>query len=397
MNGKVTHVSLSKDDLCIEGLLLINKPMEIQSFKVLFKGIEFSVKPLILSEGKETKRFQLNIPLNHQGKIYSKQAKGSSFPKAFKSFRQGFAYLFPRLFAKVYRRKVKANYPLIKITPLLQDGNEGNSFYGLANVLLPIPLERDNRKIGGGNFLETSSEFLGLMIEQAELKKKDHILDIGCGLGRMAYALVYYLDPDSRYEGFDIMPSLVARAQKFISPHFPHFHFRHVNVWNKFYHPQGTEKPSSFRFPYEDASFHFALLTSVFTHMLTADIRHYLSEIYRILAEKGRCLFSCFLMTDESKKLIKEQKSTQQLIHPFGDHCYVFSVEYPEAAIGYEKSFLLDLIKAAGFHVKKICPGSWCGRTNALNYQDIIVIEKVIQGVERQDYGPKGDFLHPVQ
>lgn len=380
IRGKIIHASLSKEELNIQGTLRVIDPLTVTGFKVHFEGREYDVKQFILGDKSRSQTFVLTISLKSftQRKYPSenKILKRRSSEKYFKLLRQGLAYFLPNLFVKLQQRKIRTHNPLFKVTPLLNDGTEGRSFYGLANILLPLPMERENRKIGGGNLIEISSEFLSLMVEEAGLKKIDHVLDIGCGLGRMAYALAYYLESNARYEGFDIMGSLITRAQRFISPYFSNFQFKHVNVWNSFYNPKGTEKSSSFRFPYEDQSFNFVLLTSVFSHMLTSDVRHYLSEISRVLQSSGRCLFSCFLLTDESKQLIKEKKSTQELIHPFGDNCYVVSLEYPEASIGYEENAIIDLIQQAGFKLRKILRGSWCGRTDYVSYQDIVIIEK---------------------
>lgn len=378
VRGRVIRSFLTKKRLSIEVLLLSGDSVPIEAFKVEFRGQKFYAKPISLKDSK-LQHFVLHLPLKNSHSANIKPSKGyvkEPYSQKILAFlRQGLAYFLPNLFTKLYRRTIRKENVLLSVTPVSK-GKEGSSFYSLVHLKLPLPIERENRKIGGGNLVNISSEFLSLMVEQGGLKKTDHLLDVGCGLGRMAYALAYYLEPHARYEGFDIMPSLIARAKKFISPYFPNFQFKHVNVWNSFYNPQGTEKSSSFRFPYDDQSFHFVLLTSVFSHMLTADIQHYLSEIYRVLKPGGRSLFSCFLLTEESKKFIQAGKSTQKLVHPFGDHCYVVSPEYPEASIGYEKSAMLDLVTQGGFKVQNICKGSWSGREDYVSYQDIMIISK---------------------
>lgn len=173
------------------------------------------------------------------------------------------------------------------------------------------------------------------------------------------------------------MPSLISRANEFISPYFPNFHFRHVDIWNSYYNPSGKEKSHLFCFPYSSESFNFAFLTSVFTHLLPKEVEHYLSEIYRVLTPGGTCLLTCFLLTDESQQLIKEGKAEQKLIHLYEEGCFTYCLEYPESSIGYEENKMFAFIKKAGFSIKEICYGSWCGRQkNCLSYQDIVIVTK---------------------
>ena len=60
----------------------------------------------------------------------------------------------------------------------------------------------------------------------------------------------------------------------------PNFRFRHVDVLNRAYNPQGRLDPENFEFPYPQDAFDFVFLTSVFTHMRPPEMRHYLT---------GRC------------------------------------------------------------------------------------------------------------
>src|SRR5438270_697411 len=64
------------------------------------------------------------------------------------------------------------------------------------------------------------------------------------------------------------------------------------------------------RFPYKDESVGFVFLTSVFTHMLRADVEHYVGEIVRVMKPKARCLITYFLLTNDSRVLIEQGQST---------------------------------------------------------------------------------------
>ena len=161
---------------------------------------------------------------------------------------------------------------------------EGRILIHLIEPVLPVPREEDVRTVGGGDLLFSSNWFLGYFIQLADLEPDAHVLDVGCGFGRMAYALAHYLAPSARYEGFDTMGHLIEWAKQSISTKFPNFTFRKADIFNRCYNPNGAFKAVDFRFPYEEERFDLIVLTSVFTHMQGAEVRHYLDEIRRVLS-----------------------------------------------------------------------------------------------------------------
>jgi SAM-dependent methyltransferase len=199
----------------------------------------------------------------------------------------------------------------------------------------------------------------------------------------MAYMLAHYLEPSTRYEGFDIMKPLVQWAQGAISCTAPHFQFKHVDVYNKHYNPTGTIRGSAFRFPYPDESFDLILLTSVFTHMLPDEVRHYLDEFRRVLKPGGHCFTTCFLMNEESRTLIAKGQSSQKLTHRLGE-CYTTTLEDVEASIGYDESLLLSWIAERGFTLQSKHYGFWCDRPRFTSYQDFLVFRKPLASAIRK-------------
>jgi len=271
-------------------------------------------------------------------------------------------------------KPAQARSAVIALTPLTRQ-EEGRILIHLIEPVLPAPREEDARIVGGGDVLTISNCFLGYFIQLADLQPDAHVLDVGCGFGRMAYTLAHYLVPSARYEGFDIMGQLIEWAQQSISTKFPNFAFRQADIFNKAYNPTGSVKAVDYRFPYENDRFDLIFLTSVFTHMQGADVRHYLDEIRRALRPGGRCLTTCFLLDGESEGLIREGKSTQNLVHPFDD-CFSADPKIPEAAIGFKEKLLLGWIAERGLILTHKCYGTWCGRSRALDHQDILVYKK---------------------
>ncbi|MCL1470958.1 class I SAM-dependent methyltransferase [Argonema antarcticum] len=269
---------------------------------------------------------------------------------------------------------------LIVVTPLFKEGEGGTILY-LLEPSLPLPSEDDSELMIwiGSNALDTFSrtaiEFLGYFLEMAALKPTDSVLDVGCGMGRIAYTLAYYLAPTTRYEGFDIMEPLIQWAHNNITPRFPNFNFRRVDIYNKLYNHNGTLQATEFVFPYEDESFDFVFLGSVFTHIPACEVRHYLEEIYRVLKLGGRCLCTVFMHNEESAKLIAAGKSSANLVHEIDDY-FATSLDMPEMFTGFKEDLLLEWICDRGFTVKGKYYGLWCGRSEHTSYQDILILHK---------------------
>jgi ubiquinone/menaquinone biosynthesis C-methylase UbiE len=151
-------------------------------------------------------------------------------------------------------------------------------------------------------------------------------------------------------------------------------------VYNKCYNPNGKHTARSYKFPYEDDSFDFVFLTSVFTHMLLEDTEHYLAEVSRVLKPLGRCLSTFFLLNEESRALILARKSRPDFAYEL-DGAFTTSQETPEAAIAVLETAVKSMFER--YRLRLLAPvhyGSWCGRANYLSYQDILISEKLIDG-----------------
>src|SRR5206468_983780 len=99
--------------------------------------------------------------------------------------------------------------------------------------------------------------------------------------------------PGGSYDGLEVAADGVRWCADTITPVLPHFRFHHADVYNSVYNPSARRRPRAYRFPFADATFDFAFLTSVFTHLLPHDAAHYLSELARVLRPGGR-LFATF-------------------------------------------------------------------------------------------------------
>jgi len=213
------------------------------------------------------------------------------------------------------------------------------------------------------------------LVVRLGLRPEHRVLDVGCGIGRMAYPLAYFLSAKGSYEGFDIMRDAIAWAQGAIGARFPNFRFRHVDIRNTRYNKTGTLTSAQFAFPYENASFDRLFLNSVFTHMLDFEVEHYLDEFARVLAPGGRAYITCFLHDQEARKLIESGRSKEPQVHRLGAG-FVVDPQVPEASIGFPREWMLERMERRGLRVERVLPGGWCGRPGWIGYQDIVLVRR---------------------
>lgn len=240
----------------------------------------------------------------------------------------------------------------------------------------PVPPQKMVDWIGGGDYLEMGDRHLRFMTELGGLEPTHKVLDVGCGCGRTARALVDFLKSPGSYTGFDSQEPAIDWCRKYIRSDAADFRFEHMDVYNGFYNPSGAIQAHEFVFPYMHDTFDFACLWSVFTHMLNFGTIRYLGEISRILKPGGTCFLTAFLINSESVGLMADQKSSLNIRNCYGK-AFVADVNNPEGAVGYKPETLLDWVSQAGLrlHTGPFW-GSWCGRKKFTDYQDILVLTK---------------------
>jgi SAM-dependent methyltransferase len=248
-----------------------------------------------------------------------------------------------------------------------------------ASLIPPLELMHDG-PVGFEEFKANGEEFFRYYTKLCDLKPHERMLDVGSGIGRKTFLLTGYLNQQGSYEGLDIVKTGIDWCTQRISCKYPRFKFQLIDVLNQHYNPTGRYKASEYRFPFPDESFDFAVLGSVFTHMLAADMEHYLCEVARVLKTGGRCLISFFLLNESSLALMRANNSTINLNINLGS-CWVADATDPEAVTGYEEDFVRGAYDRCNLEIKKpIHYGAWCGRETFLSYQDLIFAFKALGG-----------------
>lgn len=230
--------------------------------------------------------------------------------------------------------------------------------------------------VGGGDFERTGQEFLGHFTELGGLRPDHDVLDVGCGVGRMAAPLVSYLDGGS-YAGFDVGREMIRWCQKRIASRRADFEFTWAPVYNRKYNPFGTISGSEFRFPYADDSFDFVFATSLFTHLMLPDAAHYLREIGRVLRPGGRSLLTFFILRPEALAQIEAGRVSLDFRYPIEGGRTIDERE-PEAATAFEIAPLEELFDDARLAIEPpVRYGSWANDPAGLAGQDIVIAAPV--------------------
>jgi SAM-dependent methyltransferase len=243
---------------------------------------------------------------------------------------------------------------------------------GRANDNLP---PRRHRYVGEGDFRAIGQEFLRHFVDVGGLKRDDDVLDVGCGIGRMAIPLTGYLAAGGSYRGFDIVPKGVRWCQKHITPRYPNFQFEAFDLRNTLYNRTATSDAANFRFPYRGASFDFVFATSVFTHLLPDAMRNYVGQIARVLRPGKTTLTTWLLLNPETRRGAAKNPGALTFKHDKGEYA-VDDDRVPEAVTAYREEVAREVFAANDLDIQQIYFGSWSGRTESVSGQDIIVARR---------------------
>jgi SAM-dependent methyltransferase len=257
------------------------------------------------------------------------------------------------------------------------------SWFGACDVADRLRGRRDDLRPGrwlqyavGGDWDDAGTRFLEHFVAYGGLCPEDRVLDIGCGAGRIAASLGPYLAATGSYEGFDLYAPGVRWCSAHLTPRWPNFHFQHVDVRDPQNNRRGELEASRFDFPYPDASFDFAFLTSVFTHLRPAAASRYLAEISRVLRPGGRCVGSWFVLDDESWPAVLS--GTTQ--YGFGgelEGCRVARLDLPEIAVAHPREMIEAMVASAGLELQEpVVRGNWFGVADAVEHQDLVVVRR---------------------
>ena len=239
---------------------------------------------------------------------------------------------------------------------------------------LPEPPAHLIGGIGPGDFWQIGNEVVGLTMATARLYPDDRVLDVGCGLGRIALPLSRLLDQHGRYDGFDTSREYIEWCQRTLPVDSARFHFQYFSIRSSHYNEQGSIAAETFAFPWPASSFTLTIAVSLFTHLSAAATRNYLNEIARTLSPRGR-LFASFFVLDEQSAPLAEHGTTHPRFSARFNEGMISDAANPEAAVAFNSEWLAEALSSAGLVFDAFYPGRW-RHLAVVSHQDILVAHK---------------------
>jgi SAM-dependent methyltransferase len=200
------------------------------------------------------------------------------------------------------------------------------------------------------DFKQSGADQLEFFVELCGLKATDRVLDIGCGVGRVAIPLSRYLSSEGGYDGFDVVPQMIDWCQAQIGTKHPNFRFHVAEVYSTINSIEGGADPAAYRFPFEDETFDFAYAGSLFTHLTPAASENYLRETMRTLKSGGRLVATFNMYNEDTERHVPGRRLEQYWPHAQGTH-RLKEAQAPESNVAYAESYVRDAYARAGLTV----------------------------------------------
>ena len=217
-----------------------------------------------------------------------------------------------------------------------------------------LPPNRFRIRVGAANrllfnqagFLLSPVNFWFSMLAEGVITPTSNIVDVGCGCGRYARVLRDWQGPtvdggfQGHYTGIDIDAEMI----HWLNQRYPtdHFSFICPDVHSTVYNPKGKQRGA--HLPLEADTQNLVFSTSLFSHLLEEELREYIRESKRVLVEGGQMRMTVFCKQHMEDRL----GGRWTFSHRMG-HAFVESLRYPEAAVAYDDTFLVELCRQAGF------------------------------------------------
>jgi SAM-dependent methyltransferase len=242
--------------------------------------------------------------------------------------------------------------------------------------------------VGGGDPRKVADSNLAMLEKLVDLAQVRTVVDFGCGIGRLAAALLNRLAGHQRVIGIDIIPDVIEFCRSEITSHYENSEFICIDATNPHYPRSGggdtevvTQQAVIERFR---SQVDLVCALSLITHMNEHDIGVFLDHTRQLLRPRGKALVSCYLLDRESRESMHSGRSLIRFGHlPRAyEHYFATRDDLDFVAISYEA--LETMVSSCGLKVDAVVFGNWRGIEPAgmhdLSFrQDCLLIRKPVE------------------
>ena len=214
-------------------------------------------------------------------------------------------------------------------------------------------------------------------VDRGYVTPTSNVLDVGCGLGRVAHSLPGFLTSGT-YTGIDVTKSSIDWCSQSYRE-FPNFRFIHADLSNSHYNTTGSDSKSAaqYSFPLDNSTMDFVWSSSLFTHMRIGEVDNYLGEMTRV-ARQSALIWNTYLLLDDVSEPLARAGIPGGITLRFPIDGGLYMTEgNPDHVIGFYLNRLRELHDKHGLEVVHVGFGGWCRRPGTEGPgQDAIVARK---------------------
>lgn len=169
---------------------------------------------------------------------------------------------------------------------------------------VPIPPGSLRNHMCGEVFLSDDFYLQSAVVEATRLPARlgfttgSRIVDVGCGLGRLATGMLAQFGEDVHYLGIEPNLPFYQWCRAHIQEAHPSYQFVHLDVVSELYNPEGTVDGDALRLPLDDASVDIAYVWGVFTNIIAEHVETYVPEFARVVRAGGTVFLTAYVEDD---------------------------------------------------------------------------------------------------
>ena len=233
---------------------------------------------------------------------------------------------------------------------------------------------------GSDQFDSIGKALLGNYQRHVPFLPDANIVDVGCGIGRLAFQLIEFLSTRGRYAGIDVCLDSIVWCRRNISVRHPNFSFYHLDAFSEVYNPFGRFSTTELQLPVPDHSVDRVFAGSLFTHLMEDEVIQYMREFRRILRADGFVYTSFFLYSRAALESAKVNRKTSWVPSFAIDHgagVYGNDPQHLRGAVAFTDEAMQRMISKAGLCLDRpYLRGWWSGLygDDADDGQDVAVL-----------------------